>query len=451
MLNTTPMPMRSAVNLAHALCQSVADAAGIQVLFLKGPTAGAQGLRSADYVSGDVDVLCTREDLPAMEAGLRARGWHPRPVSTGAREFTTHSVTYLHDSWPCDIDIHTTFPGFFADPATVFDSLWQHREEHEFSGIMANTPDRVAQFLVLLLHGLRAPSLARNQREINDAHTLYVDNLAPHERRALRALVESTDCPEPTAEFFAGVGEPVDLPPTPSEGYIMWRLLTSPSRTENWMLWISRTHGLGVIRVLFRAVVPTRADILTDHPESARNTRALLTAYWRRLVRAARLTPHAVRSVLRAKRELRHTVSPRTRTTSSAPIPAAHPIPNATFEPHAVAPAQHLPQSSVAETPRNAIEWAESEQTLFVLPLAAPAQSPLALRDSAAALWFLMEECGSAATDLAAAASAHWDLDTETVRPEVDRFLTELTQLGALPDPTGAHTESRPAGHDRPV
>lgn len=422
MLDTESMPMQQSVNLATALCQAVADEAGVRVLFLKGPTAARQGLRSESHVSGDVDVLCLPGDRDAMEAGLRARGWRLRPVSTAAREFTTHSITFIHDRWPCDIDLHTTFPGMLAEPATNFEALWSRREEHRLAGVPIMTPDRSAQFLILLLHGLRAPDLARNVQQIEAARTTYNSQLTQDERAAVRQLVVETRAAEPTQGFFRSVGDPVEVPSRPSADYALWQLKTGPSRTESWMVLALRTHGRQRLQILFRAVFPTRADMHADHPESAGSAWRLAQAHAHRLSRAARLAPRALRQVLGARRAFE-----------------TEPAADAPPQELTARPADGTPLSPAARRLRaaptiapHAAEWTADHEILFVLPLHSPSSRVLALRGTAAGLWTLIQESGTSPEQLAAAAGAHWEVPAGDVRRDVELFLSQLVDWGAL-------------------
>lgn len=423
MLDTESMPMQQSVDLASALCQAVADEAGVRVLFLKGPAASRQGLRAPGHVSGDVDVLCTPGDRPAMEAGLRARGWRLRPVSTAAREFTTHSVTFIHDLWPCDIDLHTTFPGMLADPTTNFEALWRRREEHCFAGVPILTPDRSAQFLVLLLHGLRSPDLARNAQQIEAARTTYTTGLTPEERAAVRALVVETQAAEPTQEFFRSVGDPVEVPSRPSPGYALWQLKTGPSRTESWMVLALNTRGPRRLRILFRAAFPTRADMQADHPESAGSVWRLARAHGHRLSRAARLTPRAVRQVMGARRA----VAAEQRAEAARP----QAIGTGPVEDRPAAPAAARLRTAPTVAP-HASEWTADGEILFVLPLHSRESRVLALRGTAAGLWTLLQEAGTSPEQLAAAAEKHWEVPAGDVRPDVEAFLSQLVDWGAL-------------------
>lgn len=428
MLASELVPMKQAVNLAHALCQAIADAAGVRVLFLKGPVAAAQGLRPSSHVSSDVDVLCLPGDRAAMESGLRARGWRLRPVSTAAREFTTHSITFIHDTWPCDIDLHTAFPGLLATPETSFEALWSRREEHRLAGVTALTPDRVAQFLILLLHGLRSPDLARNSIEIARARSMYRNDLTSTERSELLDLVARTEAAEPTEEFFRSVGEQVTVPPKPSPGYVLWKLKTAPSRTESWLMYALALRGRRRLRVLFRAVVPTAADMYADHPESANGRRELIAAHLHRLLRAARLTPRAMATVLRARHSLHSAVA------------EPSPIAPARAQPRAAKKTAHADATDVTPrttpTPRaiapHALEWSDDKAVLFVLPLTTATSTLLALRDSAAQLWMLMETSGPSPARLSEVASALFETPAADIRPDVETFIRQLVEIGAL-------------------
>ncbi|AAT89622.1 hypothetical protein Lxx18920 [Leifsonia xyli subsp. xyli str. CTCB07] len=117
------MPLSAAVPLAHALVREVAERNGIRILFVKGPVLAAQGLR-APRVSVDVDVWADPARFDDLIAALREFGWTRRAESRSWQLFITHSVTLVRSGWPCDIDVHDRFPGAFADPQLVFETLW---------------------------------------------------------------------------------------------------------------------------------------------------------------------------------------------------------------------------------------------------------------------------------------------------------------------------------------
>lgn len=304
-MTTTYLPLQAAVVLAHALVAHVADELGLRVIFLKGPIATRQGLRDQSYVSGDVDALCEVGQEHRLIDALAARGWYERPESEAHARFVTHSVTLCHAEWPCDIDVHTSFPGFLAPPATVFEALWAHREPTELAEVEVQGPDYRTQCVIILLHGLRAPFLPKNELEIADSRTRFRAMSASDVTDVLR-LVEVTGSSEVVRDFFADLGISVKAPRTPSAEYLTWRLMTQPSRTEGWALAISQARGAERWRLLYRAVFPTREHLIIDHPAAAGSARAFARAYLTRWTRAARLAPGAVHNVVLARRARSH-------------------------------------------------------------------------------------------------------------------------------------------------
>lgn len=67
-----------------------------------------------------------------------------------------------------------------------------------------------------------------------------------------------------------------------------------------------------------------------------------------------------------------------------------------------------------------------------MLPLQSTTSGVLALRDTAAALWTLIQEAGTSPDGLASAACAYWEIPAEVVRDDVALFLAQLVDCGAL-------------------
>nr|WP_281358883.1 PqqD family peptide modification chaperone [Flexivirga aerilata] len=426
------------------MCQAVADDLGVRVLFLKGPIASLQGLREKGRVSGDVDVLCRPRDQDAFVAALAARGWRARPLSTAAREFVTHSVTVLHDEWPCDIDVHVRFPGFFADPDTVFEALWRDRECHQVAAVDLDAPSRLAQWLVLLLHGLRSPDLPRNAAEVDAAHRSFRDELTDSERSTLLALVDETGATEVTADFFRGLGVPRPARATPSPDLALWRLQAAPSRTESWMLLLMEAHGWSRLHILARALVPAREELVADHPEATDGGGALLRAYARRLRRAAALAPRALLNVARSYRDVRAGHRETGQPAGTPPEPTAatgaeEPIAQATGATDArdtssgasAEPRTH-PRFAVDRAPADPTEQETTATTdVYVLPLApGGVQVPLALQGTAAALWTIIEDVGMDIDAVTDVAEQWWDVPRATLRHDVAAFLDTINGAG---------------------
>jgi hypothetical protein len=149
------------VPLAHALVARLAELEGLRILFIKGPTAVALGARPP-RPSTDVDVLCEPGGLEKLGPALERCGWRRRvPESLTARfrhaskYMFEHSVHYIHDEWPCDLDIHYNFPGFLAPDDVVFEELWTRHTTVEVAHWPVPCADLLGQCAVVGLHRLR--------------------------------------------------------------------------------------------------------------------------------------------------------------------------------------------------------------------------------------------------------------------------------------------------------
>ena len=296
----------------------VAKNLGVRVLFLKGPVATIQGLRDPGYVSGDVDALCEPGQEQALIDALCSQGWSPREQSEAATRFTTHSITLVHQDWPCDIDVHSRFPGFLAQPTAVFEALWARRELATLANVQVYGPDYPAQCLVILLHGLRSPSLPKNQSELEGSRQRF-SAMSEDDLAAVFDLVESTGAAEVVYDFFADLGVSIAVAAVPSAEYLRWRLITQPSRAEGWAMAISDTRGAERWRLMFRAIFPQRRHLIIDHPIAAQSTRAAARVYVARWTRAARLLPAAIHNVVMA----RHARESPLEQAGSSPLPVA--------------------------------------------------------------------------------------------------------------------------------
>ncbi|WP_231481677.1 MULTISPECIES: nucleotidyltransferase family protein [unclassified Microbacterium] len=163
-LEAVPLRLPEATLLAHALGARVAEQVSARVLSIKGPAADHHALREP-RLSVDADLLV---DPPAFEsfcAALEAQGWHERVARSTPTILEPHSRTYIHPRWPCDIDVHERFPGFFADPADVFDELWNRREALHVGGVALTIPALVPSMMIGALHALRNMSVPRHRAE----------------------------------------------------------------------------------------------------------------------------------------------------------------------------------------------------------------------------------------------------------------------------------------------
>lgn len=139
--------------LVYALLAKVAAEHDIDIVFIKGPTLHAQGLRAKEH-SGDVDCWVRRADVQRLTDAMRAWGWAPHylPLSGTAM---AHALTLQAGAWGCDIDVHSHFPGIGVDPDIGLEILIKDSEERVFAGISARTPSREMHAVIEALHLLR--------------------------------------------------------------------------------------------------------------------------------------------------------------------------------------------------------------------------------------------------------------------------------------------------------
>lgn len=139
--------------LVYALVQRVATEAGIELVFIKGPTLHAQGLRERQH-SGDVDCWVAPGDDIRLADAMRRWGWTPLILPfTGTT--VSHSLTLVAGDWGSAIDVHTSFPGMRAGAAEAFRVLRGESEPRGFAGIQACTPNRSAHAVLSALHDMR--------------------------------------------------------------------------------------------------------------------------------------------------------------------------------------------------------------------------------------------------------------------------------------------------------
>src|SRR6478735_5781765 len=200
------LPLVDAVELAAAWAAALAERLGIRLLVIKGDTLARHRLRDP-RVPADVDLLVEPAAFERYCAAIVAAGWTERPVPRINLQ-AAHSVTYLHDGWPCDIDVHHRYPGFLADASTVFDELWRRRDAQPFAHVVTPTPDRVSSLVIMALHALRDGAASDLHRaELQRARSAA---LTPAERIELAELAQATGCAGTLHDLLAGLG--VHLP-----------------------------------------------------------------------------------------------------------------------------------------------------------------------------------------------------------------------------------------------
>lgn len=139
--------------LVYALIAHVSQAIGIDVVFIKGPTLHAQGLRTREH-SGDVDCWVRPGDDVRLADAMRAWGWTPL-FSAFTGTGVTHSLTLEAGEWGCAIDVHSRYPGIDLDPREAFEIALAESEPRVFAGTVCRTPRTPFHAIIGALHSVR--------------------------------------------------------------------------------------------------------------------------------------------------------------------------------------------------------------------------------------------------------------------------------------------------------
>jgi glycosyltransferase involved in cell wall biosynthesis len=297
----TELALSEGVPLAHAVVDRLARDHDVRVLFIKGPTASAQGLR-AERLSLDVDALVDPARRGVLAEALTELGWVDENPYTSPTVLPMHSLTHRHPKWPCELDLHDRFPGFFADPQDVFEQLWARRSTVEVAAQQISCTDRTAQALVLALHALRDPHDPSKAAELTDLVARVSTSFDREGLRDLAALARDLGAADTAAPFVSAVGgTPAGVGTTGSDDLRAWRLRTEPAQSTavSWVEELRHQPKRSWPRYLWYAAWLSEHELRVADPDLPATRSAVLRARGRRLRRGLGALPGAVRSVWR--------------------------------------------------------------------------------------------------------------------------------------------------------
>ncbi|WP_062527370.1 nucleotidyltransferase family protein [Demequina rhizosphaerae] len=297
---------RDAVQLAHVLAVEVAREAGVRALVIKGPTASAHGLRP-DRASADADVLIAPGDEEAYLRALVRCGWRERAPGASPDPDFAHSATVLHPQWPCDIDVHRTYPGFIAPPVDVFEALWRRRTVLVIAGREVDAVDRNAAILIGALHALRsAPASPRHGKEIRRLADEVVPALGGSEQADLVALASAIGAVDSARPVLERVSAPLPPPRAHGEDAALdeWRSRVGGhgGMLAQWIPRLARASRRDRMKLLRRVVWPSEEEFRRTHPATAQGRRAAVLGRLARVGRGVRATPRALWGAILARR-----------------------------------------------------------------------------------------------------------------------------------------------------
>lgn len=301
------LQINEAVGLVTAWADRFAQDLGVRTLVIKGETLERQGLRD-HHASVDVDLWVDPSRFDEFVGALGSMGWHA-PIGQSAEPDpdSKHSATVYHEMWPITIDVHHRFPGFLADPQTVFDALWERRTSTTIAAIEVAAPDAVGHTAIAALHYLRRPdgglamgSLPGLEQRV--PHVLGRDGLAELSSLAGRVGAATT-----LADFLTSVGAPPATDHVDAEALRAWEVRTRAPLSTSWVVSIAEQPFWAWPRAVWRATMLPDADIAQHHVLPGESIRQ---ARWRRIRRGLARVPGAlgylVRRRLRAARGRRN-------------------------------------------------------------------------------------------------------------------------------------------------
>ena len=310
--------LEDAVAVGWPWVHRLAVSHGVRALLIKGVALERHGLR-APHVSNDIDVLIEPARFDVFVAAIEHAGWRERASTLAGSVFTTHSHTFVHRDWPCDLDVHRFFPGFLAEPETVFDELWRRHEAIEVAHQSCPVPDRASSILILALHSLRGISaLPRHAAELS--HLTTTTRLGDDEAVDLATLARATGSDETLRGVLHDLGVRLGPPTPPSPELLEWRARVSSGGTAGyfWLTHLRRSRGRDRLRLIAHGIWPSRAELLLHRPEIADAALPRLRARVARWRRGLRTFPSAARALWRHRSAASYTRSTRSARSSEA-------------------------------------------------------------------------------------------------------------------------------------
>lgn len=188
-----------------AMVARVAKDARLDLLMIKGPSLSFHGLR-AERAWGDVDVLVRPDHVGSARREFEKLGWAAfNEPSKYPLIALPHSITLIHPRWHTEIDLHTFFPGCYADPEDVFTQLWEDQTSMELAHQPVPCTGLIGSALIAALNLARAPTRPRTLAEVdqwNDAVSQWSDA----DKDLLAQLAAECRASEVLASMFAEVG-----------------------------------------------------------------------------------------------------------------------------------------------------------------------------------------------------------------------------------------------------
>jgi hypothetical protein len=253
-----------------------------------------------------VDVLADRAGFVALCAALEGCGWQRRNADTGLRHAADlafeHSAHFIHPQWPCDLDIHFSFPGFLAPEAEVFESLWATHTTVEVAGQQTTTPSAQGQALVVALHALRDPGRATSKEDLAILGRA-ASGWPPDALTQLAVLAVETGSSDSAGSFLVQVGAAAATNDARYAARLAdWRARQQGfGRSTMWLVELRRSPWRDKPSTVLRALLPPREYLVGSHVSADLSRGRLMRLHLQRWGRGLASMPRALTRAARLR------------------------------------------------------------------------------------------------------------------------------------------------------
>lgn len=254
--------LTEANELAHALLARIGQDHGIRTLSIKGVVADRYQLRRP-RVAADADVIVDPARFDEFCTALGQHRWHLRVEREVPSLLGPHSVTFIRDDWPNDIDAHVRFPGFFADDQTVFERLWQTRSRMRVAHVDIAVPSRGASAVIAALHAVRYSKSARHAGELEQVADLLTDGFTAEERAEFTDVARVGRAQWVLRDLFERIDQTIEVDADPRQQRL-WttnRATIEDGAAVSWLTQLTAAPWPRKPGILARALWISRADI----------------------------------------------------------------------------------------------------------------------------------------------------------------------------------------------
>ncbi|MFE6735641.1 nucleotidyltransferase family protein [Microbacterium sp. NPDC057741] len=248
---------------------TLASASGIRTLSIKGPVADHYRFR-APRIAADADILVEPRGFGLLCSLLEARGWHQRVGRATPSLLPQHSLTYVHAEWPCDLDLHCAFPGFFGRPDATFEALWSGRSTLSIGNRDVSVPSRTSAALIGVLHALRTAGSRRHETEMAAIAQIALTQFSDAERGELWRLAKAGGATWTAEDLLLQLGFSASASDATEHDKRMWtlhRTYIGDGSTVSWWEELRSAPWNVKPALLVRALWVPRADIPRNDPK----------------------------------------------------------------------------------------------------------------------------------------------------------------------------------------